>query len=67
MKLLLKLFILVFVISFASCRDANKEQEETEAIVEQIEAVESELDDMSADLEKDTQDLEDALKELDSI
>jgi len=67
MKLVSKIFILVFVFSFASCRDANKEEEETKAVVEQIEAVEAEVEEISTNLDKKANELEEALKELDSI
>jgi uncharacterized membrane protein YjjP (DUF1212 family) len=67
MKLLLKTIVIVSVLGIISCRDTKKEEEETEAKLEQIEAVEAEVDEMSEDIEAKEVELEEALKELDSI
>lgn len=67
MKLLVKIFIIVLVVGFVSCRDTKKEEEEANAAIEQVEAVEAEVKEINADLEKGEDELKDALKELDSI
>ena len=51
MKTVLKIFIFLFVFGLVSCRDTNKESEETEAIVEQIESIETEAEKISEDAE----------------
>lgn len=67
MRTLTKLLLALFFIGFISCRDHKKEQQETEAMVEEIETVESELEQIEKEVDQDAKDLEEALKELDSI
>lgn len=67
MKLLLKLFVLLFLVGQISCKDTTKEEAETQAALEEIEAVETTLDEASEELDQDLEELEDALEELDSI
>ncbi len=67
MKLILKLFVLLFLVGQISCKDTKKEEAETQAALEEIEAVETTLDEASEELDQDLEELEDALEELDSI
>lgn len=63
-----KLVMIVLLVSFASCRDTNKEEEaENKALMEQVEAVEVEMEEISEKIEENADELKDALKELDSI
>ena len=66
MKLVFKIFLVVLLIGFVSCRDTKKE-EETNAAIEIIEATEAEVEAITADLEENEKELDEALKELDSI
>ncbi len=67
MKTITKLLLVLLLISFASCRDIKKEEEEAKAVLQEIEAVETEIKEVTDKVEQSAQDLELALKELDSI
>jgi len=67
MKTVLKIFVFLFVFGLVSCRDTEKESEETKAIVEQIESIENEAEKVSEEIESNANELEKSLIELDSI
>ncbi len=67
MKLLLKLFVVLFLVGQISCKDTTKEEAETQAALDEIEAVETTLDQISQEMDQDLEELEEALEELDSI
>jgi HAMP domain-containing protein len=67
MKLILKFFVLLFLVGQISCKDTKKEDSETQAALEEIEAVETTINEASQELDQDLEELEDALEELDSI
>ena len=67
MRALTKLFLALFFTGIISCRDHKKEDQETEAMVEEIEAVESELEQIEEEVDQDAKDLEEALKELENF
>lgn len=67
MKLILKFFVLLFLVGQISCKDTNKEDSETQEALEDIEAVENSINEASQELDQDIEEFEDALEELDSI
>lgn len=67
MKVLLKLFIVIFVLGLTSCRDKKEEDPGDEAMVEQIEAIEEETQAITEELEAEAAEMEEALSELDSL
>lgn len=67
MKLILKFFVLLFLVGHISCKDTKKEAAENEAALEAIEAVEATVNEVSEELDQDLKELDEALEELDSI
>ncbi len=67
MKVVLKLFIVLFVLGLTSCRDTKKEEAELEAVTEQIENLEEETTKLTEEIDAEAEELEETLSELDSI
>jgi len=67
MKLVLKFFVLLFLVGQISCKETKKEDSEIQADLEEIEAVENTINEASQELDQDLKELQDALEELDSI
>jgi cell division protein FtsB len=67
MKVVLKLFIVLFVLGLTSCRDTKKEEAELEAVNEKIENLEEETTKLTEEIEAEAEELEETLSELDSI
>lgn len=67
MKVVIKLFLVIFVFGLTSCRDSKKEEAEDEAVIEQIENIEQETEEIEESIEVKAEELEEALSELDSI
>ncbi|MBT8262536.1 MAG: hypothetical protein KJO05_06915 [Bacteroidia bacterium] len=67
MKVVLKLFIVLFVLGLTSCRDTKKEEAELEAVTEQIESVEEEATNIAEEIDAEAEELEETLSELDSL
>lgn len=57
----------LLAFSVLSCRDTQKEEEETKIAVENIEQIEADIEQTEAQLEQTSEALENALKDLDSI
>ena len=74
MKHLPKIFILIVVIAFWSCRDTKEPEQTVETEVQQEESLNKindnsfeELEESSEELDKEVKEMEDAIKELDTI
>jgi uncharacterized protein YlxW (UPF0749 family) len=68
MKTLIKVCALFFALTvIVSCKDTKKEEDETNAIVEEIESVEKDVNAIAEELEQEAKALEDALKDLENL
>jgi cell division protein FtsB len=67
MKVVLKLFIVLFVFGLTSCRDTKAEEAEAEEVVQQIESIEEETEAITEEIENEAAELEETLTELDSL
>jgi hypothetical protein len=66
MKVVLKVFVVFFVLGLTSCRDTKTEEAE-EAVTEQIEILEEETISLTEEIDAEAAELEETLSELDSI
>ena len=67
MKKIISLVLLVFFVSFSSCRDTKAKEMENEATIEKIEAVDSESDKVLEEIKNEKKELESELNELDNL
>ncbi len=66
MNQIIKIFIVLLVFGFISCRD-TKEDEETKAAIEKIETIEKETEEISKEIEKESKEIEKELNNLDNL